>query len=105
MNALLQTRVTLANRSGNGKKAGLYTSLSNQINGRKEVIYVGGQSCCGQAKMSTADKIAMYMSIAQAGVQLGQGIADIVGAFKADKSDGHLDKQLLRILPLKSITD
>lgn len=87
-NALLQTRVTLANRSGNGKKAGLYTSLSNQINGRKEVIYVGGQSCCGQAKMSTADKIAMYMSIAQAGVQLGQGIADIVGAFKADKSDG-----------------
>lgn len=93
MNALLQTRVTLANRSGNGKKAGLYTSLSNQINGRKEVIYVGGQSCCGQAKMSTADKIAMYMSIAQAGVQLGQGIADIVGAFKADKSDGTTLRQ------------
>ena len=93
MNALLQTRVTLANRSGNGKKAGLYTSLSNQINGRKEVIYVGGQSCCGQAKMSTADKIAMYMSIAQAGVQLGQGIADIVGAFKADKSDGTTPRQ------------
>ena len=93
MNALIQTRVTLANRSGNGKKAGLYTSLSNQINGRKEVIYVGGQSCCGQAKMSTADKIAMYMSIAQAGVQLGQGIADIVGAFKADKSDGTTPRQ------------
>ena len=93
MNALLQTRVTLANRSGNGKKAGLYTSLSNQINGRKEVIYVGGQSCCGQAKMSTADKIAAFMSLAKAGVELGQGIADIVGAFKADKSGGTTPKQ------------
>ena len=93
MNALLQTRVTLANRSGNGKRAGLYTSLSNQINGRKEVIYVGGQSCCGQAKMSTADKIAAFMSLAKAGVELGQGIADIVGAFKADKSDGTTLRQ------------
>lgn len=93
MNALIQTRVTLANRSGNGKKAGLYTSLSNQINGRKEVIYVGGQSCCGQAKMSTADKIAAFMSLAKAGVELGQGIADIVGAFKADKSDGTTPRQ------------
>ena len=33
------------------------------------------------------------MSIAQAGVQLGQGIADIVGAFKADKSDGTTPRQ------------
>lgn len=93
MNALLQTRVTLANRSGNGKKAGLYTSLSNQINGRKEVIYVGGQSCCGQAKMSTADKIATALALTKAGVELGQGIADLVGAFKSDKTDGTPTRQ------------
>ena len=93
MNALLQTRVTLANRSGNGKKAGLYTSLSNQINGRKEVIYVGGQSCCGQAKASTADKIAMGLTFAKTGLELSQGIAEIIKSFKADKTDGTPTRQ------------
>lgn len=83
-NALLQTRITLANRSTGPTGRTSYTALSNQINGRKEVIYVGGQSCCGQAKMSTADKIALALEITKAGFELGQGIASLFGAKKAD---------------------
>ena len=91
--ALLQTKITLADRNkGTGRAS--YTSLSNSINGRKEVIYVGGGSkCSGTSSMSTMEKIAMWNSIAQQGLQLGQGIASLFGAGKADKADGAAAKQ------------
>ncbi len=83
--ALLQTRVTLANRTR--PSGGLsYTALSNQINGRKEVIYVGGGTqCCGKAGgMSTLEKIAAFNAIAMQGLQLTQGIAEM---FKKDDAN------------------
>ncbi len=80
--ALLQTHVTLANRHRPSSGVS-YTALSNQINGRKEIIYVGGGTqCCGKAGgMSTMDKIAAFNAIAMQGLQLTQGIA---GMFKKD---------------------
>lgn len=85
---LLQTKITLANRN-TATRGTSYTALSNAINGRKEVIYVGGDSCCsGTAKMSTAEKIAMYLSLSEQGLQLTQGIASLFSAGKADKAEG-----------------
>lgn len=90
-NSLTQTRITLANRNRGTSGRTSYTALSNAINGRKEVIYVGGGSnCCGtpSTNMSTMEKIAAWTAIAQQGVQLGQGIANLFGAGKADKTGG-----------------
>lgn len=84
--ALMQTKITLADRNkGTGRAS--YTSLSNSINGRKEVIYVGGGSqYSGTSSMSTMDKIAMWNSFIQQGLQSGQAIASLFSAGKAENT-------------------
>lgn len=90
---LLNTKITLADRNkGTGKAT--YTGLSNSINGRKEVIYVGGGSkYSGKAGMTTADKIAMWNNLAQSGFSFIKGVGDSVGSFKTDKAGGSNPKQ------------
>lgn len=85
-NVLTETRIALANRNKcTGKTC--FTTLSNSINGRKEVIYVGGGSkSCGASKMTTMEKIAMWNQIMQSGMQFGQGIAGIVSQCKSSKA-------------------
>lgn len=81
-NNLAQARVIIgANRHTTGRAS--YTSLSNQINGRKEVIYVGGnQGGCCSGKMSTMEKVAMYTAIAQQGLSLAAGIKELFSSSK-----------------------
>lgn len=90
---LLNAKIALADRN-NGTGKATYTGLSNSINGRKEVIYVGGGSkCCGKAEMTTADKIAMWNNLAQSGFSFVKGAVDFVGSFKTDKAGGSNPKQ------------
>lgn len=81
--ALMQTRVTLANRTSVSGRTS-YTALSRSINGRAVIVNAGGcHKCSGSSSMSTMEKIAMWNAITQSSLQLTQTIASM---FKTDKS-------------------
>ena len=92
-NNLAQARVIIgANRHTTGRAS--YTSLSNQINGRKEVIYVGGnQGGCCSGKMNTMEKVAMWTAIAQQGLSLAAGIKELFSSNKAADVKGPDSKK------------
>lgn len=87
-NALLQTRIQLADRKKPTGGAS-FTSMSRQINGRAVIVNTGNSGCCHGTsgnKMSTMEKIAMWNAIAQSSLQLAKGIGDLVGTAKASKT-------------------
>ncbi len=79
-------------------KANMYARMRAGANAHAMGRSFGGMTMNQQANgMSDMEKAMQYMAMAQMGISLGQGIADIVNAFRTDngKVDGNNDDKKL----------